>query len=110
MDFGSDFADIIAYHNMYRRFMRGWHQMLPGRIYDLSYEALTENQESETRNLLAAAGLDWDPACLNFHQTSRVVRTASSEQVRQAMYTGSSDAWRPFAAHIQPLIDGLSGD
>ena len=110
MDFGSDFGDIIAYHDMYRRFMRGWHQMLPGQIYDLSYETLTENQESETRKLLAAVGLDWDPACLNFHQTSRVVRTASSEQVRQAMYTGSSDAWRPFAAHIQPLIDGLSGD
>ena len=32
--------------------MQYWHQALPNRIYDLDYEALTERQEEETRNLI----------------------------------------------------------
>ena len=55
------------------------------------------------RALLAACGLDYDPACLAFHRTERAVRTPSSEQVRQPIYRDAADEWRRYDAHLGPL-------
>lgn len=107
MHYGSDFDDIISYMKDYRRLMAGWHRLYPGQIHDQSYERLTEDQDAQTRQLVQAVGLDWDPACLDFHKNARVVRTASRGQVSQAMYQGSSKAWKKFAAHLGPLKAGL---
>ena len=88
--------------------MSFWHEELPGKIYDLNYERLTLNQEEETRLLIEACELDWEDSCMSFHKTKRAVSTASSLQVRQKIYTGSSDAWRNFEDYIKPLINSLS--
>jgi len=89
--------------------MAFWHEWRPGRIYDLTYEALTEHQERETRKLLDHVGLEWEDQCLDFHETRRAVQTASDMQVRRKMYRGSSDEWRKYESHLGPLIEALSG-
>ena len=85
-----------------------WHQLFPDRIYDMCYEDLTTNQEEETRKLLEYCELEWDDNCLNFHNSKRVVKTASALQVRQKMYQGSSEAWKEHEAYLKILIKGLS--
>jgi tetratricopeptide (TPR) repeat protein len=104
-----DLADIGHYYRLQQDLMAFWQQAFPGRILDLNYEALTEDQEGQTRALLDWCGLAWEDACLNFHETPGLVRTASSAQVRRAMYRGSSDEWRRYAAHLGPLRDALAG-
>ena len=99
--------DLVGYYGLYSNLMNFWHEKFPGKIYDICYEDLTSNQEDETRNLLEYCELDWDEKCLNFHKNKRAVKTASSMQVREKMYQGSSDAWRKYEAHIKPLINGL---
>ncbi len=108
--FSNDLGDVARYYRAYTALMRFWHARFPGRIYDLDYESLTENQEPETRELLAAVGLEWEPSCLQFHRTERVVETASATQVRQKMYTGSSAAWRHYEAHLGPMLQELDAD
>ena len=77
-------------------------------MHKLSHdEELTVNQEEETRGLLEFCGLEWEEKCLDFHKTKRAVGTASAAQVRQKMYTGSSEAWRKYENHLQPLIKAL---
>ena len=88
--------------------MEFWHQLFPDKIYDISYEELTINQEEETRKLLEYCELDWDENCLNFHTNKRAVNTASAVQVRQKMYQGSSDAWKKYEAYLGPLLKGLN--
>ncbi|MCB1477100.1 MAG: sulfotransferase [Rhodobiaceae bacterium] len=107
MWFAQDFDDLAEYYGQYRRMMAFWHEKFPGAIYDLNYEKLTENQEDETRRLLDHCGLAFEAACLNFQDTERAVRTASVRQVRQKMYTGSSNAWRNYEKHIGPLLRAL---
>lgn len=107
MLFGYDFKEIASYYRMYSDLIEHWEQALPGRIYTIDYQSLTENQEAETRALLDYAGLPFEPGCLDFQKTKRVVRTASSIQVRKKMYTGSSDVWRRYDRHLQPLKDAL---
>ena len=105
--FSYNVDDLVKFYSLYSNLMNFWHKKFPGKIYDICYEDLTTNQEQETRKLLEYCGLAWDENCLNFHKNKRAVKTASSLQVRDKMYQGSSEAWKKYEAHIQPLIDGL---
>ena len=104
-----DLKDVVEYYKMYVDLMAFWHDKFPAQIHDLNYEVLTENQIEETRKLLEHVGLDWEDQCLEFHKTQRAVKTASSLQVRQKMYRGSSDEWRHYEAHLEPMIEALKG-
>jgi len=102
-----DLVDLAEYYKLYIDLMSFWRERFPDSIYDLCYEGLTESQEEETRKLLAFCDLDWEKQCLDFHRNTRVVQTPSAAQVRKKMYQGSSEAWKKYAVHLQPLIDGL---
>lgn len=107
LEFTCDLADIAEYTRLHDSLMAFWQERLPGRVHELEYEALTEDQEAQTRRLLEICGLPWDDACLRFHETERSVRTASAAQVRRPLYKGSSQAWRKYEPWLGALIDGL---
>ena len=108
LDFGNNFEDLTGFYGLYADLMDFWHQLFPGKIYDMCYEDLTTNQEEETQKLLQYCELDWDENCLSFHKNKRVVATASVAQVRQKIYQGSSEAWKKYEAFLKPLINNLS--
>jgi hypothetical protein len=89
------------------RLMEHWHRHLPGRILDVRYEDLVADQEAETRRLLAFCGLEWDAACLRFHETRRRVSSASATQVRKPLYESSLGQWRNYERHLAPLLAAL---
>ncbi len=109
LKYAYDLETLGRYYRLYEDLMEFWHQQYPGRIYDLSYDALTQNQEEETRKLIAHCGLDWEDACLDFHKNKRSISTASATQVRQKMYKGSSQAWMKYKDHLAPLQVALAG-
>jgi tetratricopeptide (TPR) repeat protein len=86
-----------------------WKRVLPVRVHEVFYERLVDNFEDEARRLVAACGLDWEPACLQFHQTSRPVRTASLTQVRQPLYRKAVARWKHYETCLADLFAGLSG-
>lgn len=104
-----DLMDVAEFYKLYVDLMNFWRERFPNRIFDLDYEALTKDQEPETRKLIDYCGLEWEDRCLEFHTTDRAVRTASAAQVRRKMYTGSSQAWRKYEAYLQPLVRALNG-
>lgn len=105
--FAYDLESIGQFHNLYRKLMRHWHQVYPGAIHDVCYESLVRDPEPEIRGLLAACDLEWDDACLSFHSTAGVVKTASYYQVRQPMYTRSVGVWEKYREFLGPLLDVL---
>ena len=102
-----DLKELAHYHNLYEDLMAHWRDVLPGRFYEVSYEQLTSNQEEESRKLIEYCGLDWQEACLDFHNTQRKVKTASAFQVRQPMHNQSVDLWKRYGDALQPLLDNL---
>jgi hypothetical protein len=58
--------------------------------------------------MVTFCGLDWEARCLDFHKTSRNVRTRSNAQVRQPIYRSSIERWRPYEAHLAPLLAALA--
>jgi len=106
-NFSYNLNDIAEFYHLYQDLMAFWRDHYPDQIYDLNYERLTENQEAETRQLLAHCDLAWEPQCLDFHLSKRPVATASSYQVRQQLFQGSSQAWRKYETHLTPLLKSL---
>ena len=108
LGFPYNMDDLARFYGLYTELMAFWHQLYSDKIYDICYEDLTTNQVEETRKLLEYCELDWDENCLEFHTSKRAIKTASSVQVRQKMYQGSSEAWKEHEAYLQPLIKALS--
>lgn len=102
-----DLQELARYYNGYTELMDHWERVLPGFMHTVQYEAIVDNQEQSTRDLLDACGLDWDPACLEFHKHERLVATISASQVRQPVYRGSIGAWKPYENMLQPLLQLL---
>jgi hypothetical protein len=79
---------------------------------EVSYEETVADLESVARRLVAWCGLEWEPACLDFHKGARPVRTASVTQVRQPIYTTSVARWKHYQETLGPLfarLDLISG-
>ncbi|MFT6914985.1 MAG: tetratricopeptide (TPR) repeat protein [Motiliproteus sp.] len=103
-----DLAEIGRYYRNYHALMAHWHAVLPeGSFYDIQYEDLVADTENQARALLEYCGLEWNEACLDFHNTKRNIRTASITQVRQPIYKTSVERWRSYEAHLGPLFDAL---
>lgn len=84
-DFSYDLDDMASYWHDYDRLSRHWQRLFPDRFFEHVYEALQADPEAQVRRLLAFCGLEYDPACLEFHRTQRTVRTASAAQVREPL-------------------------
>jgi tetratricopeptide (TPR) repeat protein len=103
-----DLAEIGAEYVTYRTVMAHWRAALPGRVIDIDHEALVADPEGQIRALVCeAAGLDWNEACLTFHAAGGPVRTASSGQVREPIFTHSIARWRRYEAQLGPLLAAL---
>ena len=99
--------DIARYYRTYLELMRHWDQALPGRVLRVNHEDVVEDLEGSVRRLLDHCGLEFEPACLAFHQNDRAVRTVSSEQVRRPIFRDGLDQWRKFEPWLGPLKDAL---
>lgn len=99
--------DMGRYYRDYVRLMAYVDRVLPGRVHRVIYEDMVDHTEREVRRLLDYCGLEFEPACLAFHETERAVRTASSEQVRQPIFREGTEAWKPFDAWLDPLKSAL---
>jgi len=105
--FSYDLTHIGRYYADYVRFMAHVDAVQPGKVHRVIHERLVENPEVEIRALLSYCGLEWQDACLRFHETRRAVRTASSEQVRRPLSRSGFDQWKPFEQWLDPLKAAL---
>ncbi|MDR3638240.1 MAG: sulfotransferase [Isosphaeraceae bacterium] len=102
-----DPAHIAATFRAYLRFMDHWRTVLPATIHDVAYEETVADLEGVARRLIAALGLEWDPACLEFHRTQRMVCTGSQHQVRQPLYRHSVGRWKHYEHELAELFAAL---
>ena len=103
-----DLGELGRFYARYASLMQYWRELLPpDRFLEVRYEDVVADLEPEARRLVAFCGLDWDPACLAFHEAERPVLTASAQQVRQPIYQTSRGRAERYRAHLGPLIAAL---
>lgn len=108
MDYTRDLAHIGVQQQACWRLMDHWMDTLSLPIHVINYEHLVENPEIGAKALIEFLGLDWEPACLDFHLSNRRVKTASYEQVRKPIYTSSVGRWRQYEPWLGPLKTALA--
>ncbi len=106
-EFTYSIEDIARYYRTYIELMEHWDAVLPGRILRVQHESVVDDLEGNVQRILEFCGLDFEPACLEFHKTERSVRTASSEQVRRPIFREGLDQWRNFEPWLGPLSAAL---
>ena len=106
-EFTYGLEEIGHYYSDYVALMEHWDTVLPGKVLQVRYEQVVADLETQVRRLLDFCGLPFEEACVNFHQTDRAVRTASSEQVRQPIFTSGVDQWENYSSYLDPLRDIL---
>lgn len=106
--YSRNLTDLGHHYAHYLDLMEHWRDALPGRMLEIDYEDLVENQEQVTRRLIDFVGLPWDDACLRPHELQRTVLTASVWQVRQPVYKRSAGRWKNYEAHLAPLREAMT--
>lgn len=107
MPFSMSLESLGHYYRGYQRLMAHWEKVLPGKILTVDYEDMVQKHEETVRKVISFCGLDWDPKCLQFHETERAVKTASTWQVRQPLYQTSVGRWKHYEHQLEPLIKML---
>ena len=102
-------SNIGRYYRDYVEVMDHWDEVLPGKVLRVQYEDVVSDTEAQVRRMLDYCELPFEENCLQFHQTERAVRTASSEQVRQPIYSAGLEHWRNYEPHLDKLKDSLAG-
>lgn len=77
-EFSYDLDHVASYWSDYDGLSRHWRRTFPTRFLDFDYEAWQTDPEPQVRRLLDFCGLEFEPACVDFHHTQRVERAASS--------------------------------
>lgn len=111
LPFTYELGELGRYYRAYEALMAHWREVLPpGMMLDMRYEDLIDDLPPAAQRLIAHCGLEWDPACLDFHRTERPVLTASAGQVRRPLYRTSVGRWRAYGDRLRPLLDALGTD
>ena len=108
-EFTYDLADMGRYYRNYVELMDHWDRALPGKVLQVRHEEVVDDLEGSVRRVLEFLGLQFEPACLEFHKTARGVRTLSSEQVRRPIYREGLHQWRKYEPWLGPLRTALRG-
>lgn len=103
--YATSLRDIARFQKLFDRQVAFWREVWPDAFHEVHYEALVADPEGEVRKLLKAADLEWEDACLNFHQNRRRVDTLSVRQVRQPLYSSSVGAWTRYEKDMGPFLD-----
>jgi tetratricopeptide (TPR) repeat protein len=106
-EFSYSIEDIARYYRTYLDLMTHWDRVLPGRVLRIWHEDVVDDLEGTVRRMLDFCGLQFEPACVQFHKTERSVRTASAEQVRQPIFREGLDQWKHYEPWLEPLKQAL---
>ena len=83
--------------------MSFWNNKFKDKIYNLSYEDLVSNPDSQIKLLIKFCGLDWDSNCLEFHKNTKTIKTVSFAQARKPIYKSSINSSSKYLKYLNKL-------
>lgn len=101
--FTYSFEELAETYQSAQELLHHWQTLFGNKLHILDYEDLVNKQEETTKALLDYVGLEWNDACLNFHDNPRAVRTSSASQVRSPINTQRINQWQRFEEQLQAL-------
>ena len=89
--------NIFKYFNNYFEITENFSKRYPNFIYQLQFEKLVNDPETESKKLMKFCALPWDKKCLEFYKRKDLIsKTTSNVQIRKAIYKHSLDKYLPY--------------
>ena len=107
MNWCYDKSDLLNYTLNYLELMKFWKNKFPDYIFDIEYENIISNTQSEVERLLAFCNLPWEDKCLEFYKTSRAIKTVSSAQARMPIYKSSIKSFENYENYLKDYFSKL---
>jgi len=108
--FSYSLDDIGRYYKDYVKLMAHWDEVIPGYVLRVQHEDVVANLETQVTRMLDFCGVPFEESCLEFHKTERNVRTPSSEQVRQPIFSTALEQWKNYEPWLGPLKQALGSE
>ena len=64
LSYSYQIKDIIDYFKLYKSIMKFWNYKFQNKIYNVNYELLVSDHESEIKKIIKYIGLNWENNCL----------------------------------------------
>jgi tetratricopeptide (TPR) repeat protein len=108
--FSYSLDDIGRYYKDYVKLMAHWDEVIPGYVLRVQHEDVVADLETQVTRMLDFCGVPFEESCLEFHKTERNVRTPSSEQVRQPIFSTALEQWKNYEPWLGPLKQALGSE
>ena len=105
--FAYDLSALVEFYNAYIEMMLLWKTKYPSNIFTVNYDRIVHEPKQILIRLCEFLEIEYTDRLLNFHKSKRIVRTASSEQVRQPLYKNSNEIWQHYSEYLKPYFDDL---
>jgi len=102
-----DLSWLGRYSADYLRMMAEWHKLPEVNMLDVQYEDTVSDPEAQSKRICEFLEIPWTEDILDFHNSSRTVRTASRDQVRKPIYKSSVFKHEHYTQHLAPLRQGI---
>jgi hypothetical protein len=99
--------EMAEHYVMYSNLMKHWHTIMPGKIFDIAYEDVVIDHDTQARRLIEYLELSWEDACSNFEKNATAVATASATQVREKIHNRSVGRWMKYKKYLLPTLNIL---
>jgi hypothetical protein len=108
--YAASLTQLGTFYRHYARLVEHWIHVLDIDVLQVQYEELVSDSERIMRGIVDFCHLDWQPECLSFYNSRRIVNTPSYDQVRQPIYSSSVNRWENYAHYLEPLLLSLEGN
>jgi len=108
INFSNNLEDLSEYYNQYESIIKFWKKYFSDSIYDLNYENLVSNSETEIKNLIKFCELSWDPNCLKHHENKRMIKTVSFNQARKPIYQSAIKSSNVYEKYLDKLVKNFN--
>ena len=96
--------ELIRHQQVFER----WTAQTNLALHQTVLEELTADPEPRARALIEFLGLEWDDACLRFHESGSHVKTASVDQIRSGINTKGHGRWKNYQSQLEPMTTRLA--
>ena len=103
-----DQDELAQYYLLYKDIIKFWNNMFPGKIFNLNYENLINDQENEIKKLIEYCQLDWEQQCLKFYENKNPIKTLSVNQANKPMYKSSINKSKYYETNLDNLFSKLN--
>jgi len=106
LSWAHDLDNIFEYIDVYYNMLEYYKNIFPDFIYEIEYETLVANPESEIKKLLKFCDLPWDKRCLEFYNRKDIVsKTSSNIQIRKPINLDSVNKYQVYKKYLKKYID-----